>query len=199
MNMILRDVKNQFNVTFTVGARILVDGVLCQITSIDMRTRQLTLTPMSADHCREYANNLTAPQGSESNPSGSVEELFELQQDLQNLEKKLFEREKGLQDWEKQLTERSDLLDAKIEPVTNQLSASEAVYGFGSWLTTLPDSLTVGARQDSSPVAELCSDFCNAHRLADTRDHWEKNLRPIITDVEQEGGPGNESTPGSSE
>lgn len=56
------------------------------------------------------------------------------------------------------------------------LTASEAVYGFGGWLTSRDEPVTMGSCHECSIVAELIDKFCKENNLEDPRDHWEKNL-----------------------
>lgn len=55
--------------------------------------------------------------------------------------------------------------------------ASEAVFGFVSWLTTRAESVTFGAGHDSAPAAELVQRFLEANRLAEPRPGWEQALQ----------------------
>lgn len=171
MNMIFRDVRNEKDAVINLGSQILVNGVLFSVGSIDTRTRHITITPMSADHCREYAAKNPVVE--------SVKDLAAVQAVLDAKADELQKLEEGLRDWEKQLTVRADQMEQDQRNRENLLSAAEAVFGFGAWLTGLSTPLTVGHNEDSAPVAELCSDFVNVHRLVPCREGWETRLVSI--------------------
>ncbi len=58
------------------------------------------------------------------------------------------------------------------------MTAAEALYGFGGWLTTRKNPVTMSSRHDAGVVAELISEFCDRHNFEEPRDHWENNLIP---------------------
>ncbi|KKL18862.1 hypothetical protein LCGC14_2471290 [marine sediment metagenome] len=58
------------------------------------------------------------------------------------------------------------------------LSPSEALYGFGGWLTTRDTPVVMSAHDDAGIVAKLISEFCERHSFDEPRDHWEDNLIP---------------------
>lgn len=67
----------------------------------------------------------------------------------------------------------------KIQPIGKQrktLSPSEALYGFGGWLTGRDEPITMSATHNAGIVAELIDIFCKTNNLPDPRDHWERNL-----------------------
>jgi hypothetical protein len=57
-----------------------------------------------------------------------------------------------------------------------KLSGSEAVYGFCAWLTTRDKSITMSAKHNSAPIAELIKEFCQVNSLTKPREGWEKSL-----------------------
>ena len=57
-----------------------------------------------------------------------------------------------------------------------ELTASEALYGFTGWLTTRPESVTASASHDAVIWAELVDEFCKTNFLAEPREGWNKNL-----------------------
>lgn len=61
-------------------------------------------------------------------------------------------------------------------PRRPRLTASEAVYGFASWLTTRKARTVMSSADNASPVAELVDEFCKANDLAAPRDEWTRNL-----------------------
>jgi hypothetical protein len=58
------------------------------------------------------------------------------------------------------------------------LSPSEALYGFGGWLTTRDEPVTMSSHHNAGIVAELINEFCERHDFEEPRDHWEDNLIP---------------------
>ena len=51
-----------------------------------------------------------------------------------------------------------------------KITASEAIYGFTSWLTTRDGTLMVGAKNDISPLVGLISEWCNANNIIMPRE-----------------------------
>ncbi len=60
--------------------------------------------------------------------------------------------------------------------LVDQLSASEAIYGFCGWLTTRPEKTTMSAFDDAAATADLINSFCDKNNLIDPREDWAKNL-----------------------
>jgi len=56
------------------------------------------------------------------------------------------------------------------------LSPSEALFGFGGWLTTRDEEITMSGHSDCAAVAEAIGEFCDANNLAEPQGHWENNL-----------------------
>jgi len=69
----------------------------------------------------------------------------------------------------------------------NELSASEALFGFVGWLTTRDEAVTFSSKHDSNPAAKLIKEFCERNKLTKPRDHWEKDLvGPVIVNTNTE-------------
>ncbi len=60
--------------------------------------------------------------------------------------------------------------------MANEMSGSEAVYGFMAWLTTREEEETFSARHDAAPAALLAGEFCQTNGLVDPRDDWTDRL-----------------------
>jgi len=60
--------------------------------------------------------------------------------------------------------------------MSEELSGSEAIYGFVAWLTCRKEKTVMGASEDCSPVVELIGEFCKENKLTDPRDGWQDNL-----------------------
>jgi len=55
----------------------------------------------------------------------------------------------------------------------NELTGSEALYGFGAWLTTREKvSGPFSASHLTPPMAELIKEFCEVNRLTEPRENW---------------------------
>lgn len=66
--------------------------------------------------------------------------------------------------------------DKKQAAPPDNLSASEALYGFMAWLTSREKSITVSGRHDTAEPAELVDTFCKANNLADPKDDFAQRL-----------------------
>jgi len=60
--------------------------------------------------------------------------------------------------------------------VADELSASEALFGFAGWLTSSDEILTISAKHDAGVVADRVVEFCRANNLAEPREGWEKHF-----------------------
>ena len=58
----------------------------------------------------------------------------------------------------------------------NELSASEALFGFAGWLTTRDKTVSMGALHECGAVADLVIQFCEVNNLTEPREGWEKRL-----------------------
>ena len=59
----------------------------------------------------------------------------------------------------------------------NELSPSEALYGFAAWLTGRVDPITLSCVHDAAGVADLVHDFCKTNNLSDPKDDWTRHLQ----------------------
>ena len=57
-----------------------------------------------------------------------------------------------------------------------ELSASEALFGFAGWLTSLKEPVIAGYNYDAGVFVDLVGKFCEAHQLTEPRDGWENKL-----------------------
>jgi len=57
-----------------------------------------------------------------------------------------------------------------------ELSASEAVFGFVSWITTRAEPITASISHDHDQWCKVLDLFCKENNLPRRRDHWEKSL-----------------------
>jgi len=58
----------------------------------------------------------------------------------------------------------------------DQLSASEAVYGFAAWLTSSKKTILFGSTHAVPTAIGLVDEFCKANDLSEPHEHWEQNL-----------------------
>ena len=59
---------------------------------------------------------------------------------------------------------------------TNELSASEALYGFCAWLTTRKEKTVMSATDDAAPIPPLIAAFCKVNKLRKPRENWHNGL-----------------------
>ena len=58
-----------------------------------------------------------------------------------------------------------------------RMTASEAVFGFGVWLTTRREvSGPFSSHHLTPPMVELVGEFCKVNKLGSPRESWPKNL-----------------------
>lgn len=57
-----------------------------------------------------------------------------------------------------------------------QLSASEALFGFAAWLTTRSRRVTASGMDEAGIWAELVGEFCRVNNLEEPRPQWVVNL-----------------------
>ena len=63
--------------------------------------------------------------------------------------------------------------------IKESLSPSEALYGFGSWLTTRKEPITISSHHNAGIVSELIDEFIKKQELEKPKDHWEDELVPM--------------------
>ena len=56
------------------------------------------------------------------------------------------------------------------------MNASEAIYGFCSWLTTRKEKTIMSMNDDCAPIVDLIEIFCQTNNLEDVTDDWPDNL-----------------------
>lgn len=62
-----------------------------------------------------------------------------------------------------------------------ELRASESLYGFMGWLTSLEKPVTFSGYHEASLAAELVSEFCKTNDLAEPREDWTSRFEYPIT------------------
>lgn len=67
-----------------------------------------------------------------------------------------------------------------LDDLSEALSPSEALYGFAGWLTIRDTPVTMSATHDAAEVARLVDEFCQVNELEAPRDHWERDLVPMV-------------------
>lgn len=58
----------------------------------------------------------------------------------------------------------------------DQLTASEAIYGFCAWLTTKDEETIMGSHHDCAVVVDRIVRFLDANNLSTPREGYEQNL-----------------------
>lgn len=67
-------------------------------------------------------------------------------------------------------------------PEAQQLSGSEALFGFAAWLTTAArfekagKNPKYGPAEHAGPWGEMVAEFCHVNELADPREGWQEFL-----------------------
>ena len=59
---------------------------------------------------------------------------------------------------------------------SNEMSGSEALFGFMAWLTTRESEVTFSAYHDAAPACELVDEFCKVNDLIEPREDWTDRL-----------------------
>lgn len=77
------------------------------------------------------------------------------------------------------LRESASTYKPKTARERDNLSASEALFGFMSWLTTRPGTLEIGARHEAPQFAVLVAMFIEAQGLSDPAEDWAQRLVPM--------------------
>ncbi|KKN06103.1 hypothetical protein LCGC14_1080620 [marine sediment metagenome] len=67
-------------------------------------------------------------------------------------------------------------IGSRYEIPDNPLTASEALYGFGGWLTSRDEPITMSGHHNAGIVADLIDIFCKTNKLEEPRDNWARNL-----------------------
>jgi len=63
-----------------------------------------------------------------------------------------------------------------INDKKEELSGSEAIFGFCGWLTSRNEQTIMSASNDAAPIADLIEIFCETNKLTEPRKDWGKNL-----------------------
>jgi hypothetical protein len=71
-------------------------------------------------------------------------------------------------------------IEQEYEDILNEeLNAAEALYGFGGWLTSKDEPVTMSSHHDAGIVAEFIDEFIKKQKLEEPREHWEDELIPM--------------------
>lgn len=60
--------------------------------------------------------------------------------------------------------------------MANEMTASEALFGFTAWLTTRKTAVTFSADNDVGAAVELVDKFCKVNNLTEPREDWTDRL-----------------------
>jgi len=58
----------------------------------------------------------------------------------------------------------------------NEMTGSEALFGFCGWLTTRDEKTVMSASDDAACIADLIKKFCDTNKLTEPRSEWDKLL-----------------------
>lgn len=70
--------------------------------------------------------------------------------------------------------------DSRLVP--ENLSPGGALYGFGGWLTTRDEPVTMSGKHNAATVVELIDKFMKKQGIEDPKEHWEDDLVPMKED-----------------
>ena len=59
---------------------------------------------------------------------------------------------------------------------TQELTASEALFGFVGWLTSRESAVTLSSKHDASIAVDLVGRFIEKNGLQEPREQWQKLL-----------------------
>ena len=59
----------------------------------------------------------------------------------------------------------------------NELTASEAIYGFAAWLSSRKEKTVMSSKHNCAPIADLVKQFCDTNKLSEPRKDWAKKLK----------------------
>ena len=65
---------------------------------------------------------------------------------------------------------------ARLFIARDELSGSEALFGFCGWLTTRDKPTTMSSHDDAGRIYDLIGTFCDTNKLSEPRDDWDKRL-----------------------
>lgn len=63
----------------------------------------------------------------------------------------------------------------------DELTASEALFGFIGWLTAREERVVFSAHDSASPAVELVREFCKTNGLTEPREDWITRLTMPFT------------------
>ena len=66
-----------------------------------------------------------------------------------------------------------------VSAKTEELSASEALFGFTGWLTTRKEKTVMSSTDDCAIIVGLVTEFCKVQNLKEPRENWDKKLKPL--------------------
>lgn len=76
----------------------------------------------------------------------------------------------------KSLNIDSDIPSLSKDEGTDALSPSEALFGFGGWLTARKKKTVASSADNAAPMADAVSQFIKSNNLSDPKEGWEKSL-----------------------
>jgi hypothetical protein len=64
-----------------------------------------------------------------------------------------------------------------VEDLNNEMTASEAIYGFCAWLTCQEVKTIMSSKHDCAVIADRIKEFCETNKLTEPKDKWTENLK----------------------
>ena len=104
----------------------------------------------------------------------------EIKYSKKNFEEKIVSKENVMEMGSEKLVEellvKLKQVESVFEKMEKEMNSSEALYGFGAWLTTRKEAVTFSAKHDAGKMADLVSIFIEENGLPEVRDNWTTHL-----------------------
>ena len=76
------------------------------------------------------------------------------------------------------MSKRRDILKEEVFiNINDEITASEALYGFAAWLTTRDQQVIFSCRENAAIAADLVDEFCKANNLSDPRYDFQNRFK----------------------
>jgi len=82
----------------------------------------------------------------------------------------LFKREGAT--YTKEELKMNEEMREREKEIANEMTASEALYGFAGWLTSRDQQVVFSSRDNAALAADLVCEFCSVNKLSVPRNDW---------------------------
>ena len=69
-------------------------------------------------------------------------------------------------------TKTPEEMREREKEIANEMTASEALYGFAGWLTSRDQQGVFSSRDNAALAADLVCEFCSVNKLSVPRNDW---------------------------